>query len=242
LEVKQVLRVLAAASIALVLAGCAEAVKPPPEGPAPVAALDDYSAAEYRDDGRVYVLDPAASQIRVYAYRGGRAARSGHNHVLSVPAFSGYAYLPAQDYSRARFNLQFRLDQLVLDDPQARRQTGGAFAGELDADAIQSTREHMLGERNLGAARYPLVSLRSTAVAGEPPRLVATVEVNLHGVSRELLVPLELHADGDTLEASGAFALRQTDFGAQPYSILGGLIAVQDPLSVQFHLVGRVRP
>ncbi len=97
-------------------------------------------------------------------------------------------FLPQQDYGQARFNLQFRLDQLVLDDPQARKESGGAFAGELDADSIQSTRQHMLGDRNLDAGRYPLVTLRSTAVAGEPPRLVATVEVNLHGVSRELLV------------------------------------------------------
>jgi hypothetical protein len=241
--VKHLLRSLAAALIALVLGGCFETVKPPPEAPASPspAALDDYSAADYAGGGHVYVLDAAASQVRIYAYRGGRAARAGHNHVLSVPAFTGYAFLPAQDYSQARFNLQFRLDQLVLDDPQARKDAGGAFAGELDADSIQGTRQHMLGERNLDAARYPLVTLRSTAVAGEPPRLVATVEVNLHGVSRELLVPLELSVDGDTLEASGAFALRQTDFGAQPYSVLGGLIAVEDPVSIQFHLVGKVR-
>jgi hypothetical protein len=37
------------------------------------------------------------------------------------------------------------------------------------------------------------------------------------------------------------FVLRQTDFDAQPYSLLGGLLSVQDEVVLDFKLVGTCR-
>ena len=119
-------------------------------------------------------------------------------------------------------------------------ETGGAFAGERSLSDIEGTRRNMLGERGLDAARFPLVSLRSLTVSGDWPMLVAELEVALHGVSRRQTVPITVGRVDDRLTASGALVLRQTDFGAEPYSLLGGLLAVQDAVVIRFELVGQL--
>ena len=43
--------------------------------------------------GRVFTLNPALSEVRIYAFRAGKAAKFGHNHVLSAPAFEGFFHL-----------------------------------------------------------------------------------------------------------------------------------------------------
>jgi hypothetical protein len=62
--------------------------------------------------------------------------------------------------------------------------------------------------------------------------------VELHGQRRELWVPLTVRGLPATLTAEGALVLSQSDFGIQPYAVLGGLLAVQDQLMVEFKLHG----
>ena len=238
---------LVACSLLVFLAACAES--PPAGNPAPVgpaASTPADLATTYRplagSGGTVYAIDPAASQVRIYAFRGGKAAMAGHNHVISAPEFDGFAYVPDKGMADARFDLQFPLAKLVIDDPTLRQETGGAFATPVSADAVSGTRDHMLGARGLEADKFPLVSIHSARIAGEIPRLAATVSVTLHGVTRELLVPLTVSVKGGVLEADGAFALRQTDFGMQPYSVLGGLLSVLDEVVIEFRLAGKPAP
>lgn len=217
---------------------------PPDASTAPriETADEDYGELQRRNGGTRYRLDAAASQIRIYAYRGGRAAAAGHNHVLSAPRFDGEVYVPAKGYADARMRLHFRLDELVVDDPQLRADVGGSFAKPLDADAIAGTREHMLGADNFDAAHFPDVRIRSLAVTGEAPMLVLNCAVGLHGQTRELLLPVQVSLDAQHLTASGRFVLRQSDFGVRPYSVLGGLLAVQDAFVVEFTLRGEAVP
>ena len=45
-------------------------------------------AAEYREieaqGAEVFTVDAAASSVRLFVYRGGKAARAGHNHVIDA--------------------------------------------------------------------------------------------------------------------------------------------------------------
>jgi hypothetical protein len=191
-----------------------------------------------KTDGKVFTLDPKASQVRIYAFRAGRAAKVGHNHVLSAPQFVGFAFLPSAATANARFDLEFRLDQLEIDNPDYRAPLGAAFSSTLTAAAIEGTREHMLGADNLEADQFPYVRIHSIQVSGESPKFAAQVEVELHGQKRQMWIPLSVDGLPGHLHVSGSFVLRQTDFGARPYSVLGGLLAVQDEVIIEFSLVG----
>jgi len=204
--------------------------------PAPDTLAALYAGQAAPGD-RVWQLDAARSEVRIHAFRAGRAAALGHNHVLAAPAFTGYALTATSGLAASRFDLAFRLDALTLDDPQHRAALGGAFAAPLSTEAIAATRANMLGDNALQAQQFPWVRVRSLELAGEAPKVAARVAVELHGQTREQWVPLTVTGLPQTLRVQGALVLRQSDFGVRPFSVLGGLLAVQDALVVDFDLV-----
>lgn len=206
--------------VAVLLAGCASA--PPLRAVAAVAAPAAASApgpAPVRSN-------PSGSspELRVLVFRSGSAARvAGHNHVLL-----------AGDLKVSRESggplLRFRLDALVLDPPALRERMGPAFASRIDTDGVAATRINML--KSLEAEAHPEVVVRSLQQVGEGPSRAVEIEVLLHGQTRRQWIAVEVR-DG---RAQGRVVLKQSDFGITPYSVLGGLLAVQDALVVEFQL------
>ena len=202
---------------------------------------DDWRAGYLKlsnTDGKVFALNPKLSSVRIYVFPGGIVPTWGHNHVLLSPNFTGFVYLPGKGTSNARFDLEFRLDQLEIDNPDERSKLGEAFSSTLGPDVINTIREHMLGENNLQAELYPLVHIHCVRIAGEIPKLVAEVQIDLHGQQKTMTMPLSVEYLPNRLTATGAFVFRQSDFGIHPYSILGGIIEVLDEVIVEFSLVG----
>lgn len=196
-----------------------------------------YAQLEH-EGGKLFTLDPKTSAVRIYAFRAGSAARLGHNHVLAAPQFEGYFHLPAAGTASARFDLEFRLDQLEFDNPLYRATLGKAFSSILSPEAIEGTRQHMLGASNMQADLFPCVRIHSLQIAGEAPKFAAKIQVEMHGQTREMWVPLHVEGLPDSLAVSGSFVLRQTDFGVKPYSVMGGMLAVQDEVVIEFQLHG----
>ncbi len=188
--------------------------------------------------GKVYTLNPSTSAVRIYAFRGGLMSKLGHNHVLSAPKFTGFVHLPSGEAANARFDLEFRLDELEIDNPDYRSGLGKAFASVLRPVEIEGTRNHMLGEKNLQAERFPFVRMRSLQITGEAPKLAARVQVEMHGQKREMWIPLGVEGLPERLVATGSFILRQTDFGIQPYTLPAGLLSVKDEVVIEFRLAG----
>src|SRR3546814_13212511 len=81
-------------------------------------------------------------------------------------------------------------DVCSSDLPELRAATGDAFAGERSPSDIAGTQHNMLGPKGLDASRFPDVRVHSTAIAGDWPMLVATIEITRHGVTRAMTVPL----------------------------------------------------
>lgn len=210
---------------------------PPAQGARPTDLTAEYAALAAAG-GRSFTLDPGKSTVRIYVFRGGRAGRVGHNHVLSAPRFAGFFFLPAAGASNGRFDLEFRLDQLAIDDPASRADLGSAFSSVLSAEDMDATRRHMLGADNMQADQFPLVRVRSLRITGESPKFAAEVRIEMHGQAREIRLPLDVRGLPDHLAVAGSFVLRQSDFGVKPYSVLGGLLAVEDEVVIEFKLSG----
>lgn len=230
------LRLLLSALLLPVFASC--------QTPAPQAAAANASMPELRAEyqalakgGPVYAVDPAASKVRIYVFRAGAAAKLGHNHVLSAPKFEGYVTVPTAQAADAKFELRVPLADLLVDDPQVRREAGDSFSGERSVDDIEGTRRNMLGDRGLQTEKFPLVRLRSLSIEGDWPILVAQVEITLHGVTRTQPVMLNVRRDATQLTVEGALTLRQSDFGVTPFSAFAGLMKVQDLVAIAFTLI-----
>lgn len=244
MPLKKILMFLSGAVAAITLLSCT--VTPPASptggvGPAlsdrQVELKSEYSALR-EAGGRVFTLDPGQSTVRIYVFRGGRAATVGHNHVLSAPHFVGFFYLPATGAAKGRFDLAFRLDQLEMDNPKYRSGLGSAFTSVLTPEDIKGAREHMLGENNLQADKFPFVRVHSLQITGESPKFAAEVQLEMHGQQRAMWIPLTVDGLPERLSVAGSFVLRQTDFGVRPYSVFGGFLAVQDEVVIEFRLLG----
>ena len=222
----------AVVAAALLLGGCAGA--PPLSGPAAGAAKPPPPLPER--DATVYRVDRSESQIRIRVYRAGPLADVGHNHVITSSDIHGCIYLHHR-LADSGFRLTIPVTGLNVDPPAARAQEGKGFEGRLDKADRRGTRKHMLGASVLDAAKYPVITLRSIAVAGPPwyPRI--TVRVTLHGHSRDYVVPTAIARNGQRLVATGGLQLQQTRFGIRPYSVLGGGLRVANRIDVAFHLV-----
>ena len=201
---------------------------------APLPELPVAGAAHYR-------IDAARSDVRFLAYRAGPLASFGHNHVIQAKELGGDVYV-AKDLDASGFSLVLKVAGFVVDAPEARAVEGPDFAKQPAAADIEGTRKNMLGPGLLDAGHYPEVRIRSVKFLGPDWGLDATVRIELHGVARDLTVPIAVARDGTTLAVTGAFDLKQSDFGLKPFSILGGGLQVADALRVRFHLVAQQSP
>jgi hypothetical protein len=212
----------AAALAAVVLAGCAA----PPRAPQPALAAPALDEAYYRDASArgkpVYRIEPGDSLVLVRAYRGGRLAQLGHDHVVSSRELRGFI-----DLERGRCDLYVALDSLAVDDP-AQRAAAGFDSTPSESD-IAGTRSNML-DKVLEAERFPFVVVRVGAVT----QGALEAEISLHGVTRPLRIAARIDSSPARIEVAGSFALKQTDFGIEPFSVLGGALTVRDQVELSF--------
>lgn len=185
-------------------------------------------------EGRVYVVDSAASELRIVVGTAGTMARFGHPHVIGGPALSGRVVV-TDDWRHSVVQLNIRVSDLELDRPAWRIAEG--FEADLPADAVEATRNNLLSEAVLDAGRHPVITIRSTSLRGPAFQPDLTVHITLRDQTREQLVPVALEWDDDRLIATGRFTLRQSDYGLTPFSALGGALAVSDALLVRFRVV-----
>lgn len=192
-------------------------------------------------DATHYVVNAGLSDVRFLVYRAGALASFGHNHVIQAKDIRGDVYL-ADDFQTSGFSLTLPVVGFVVDDPKARSVEGPDFAKQPSDAAIDGTRKNMLGPDLLDAAHFPEVSIRSVSLLGPDWGPDATVRIELHGVARDISVPISVERNGDSLSVHGSFELKQSDFGLKPFSALGGGLQVADSLRVRFHLVAQKAP
>ncbi len=220
-------------ALAAALIGCApSAPKPaPPDSPVTPDFQEDYYRAARAQGKQVLQIDSRASLIRIVVHRGGRLARLGHDHVVASRDVQGQV---APEAGRADFH--FRLDQMTVDEEALRQQAG--FTSQPSAEAIAGTRTNML-TKVLDAERYPFVGVQARGAAADGPM---SVSITLHGVTRTMAIPVRMTRGADgAITVSGAVSLNQTDFGLVPFAVMGGAIAVENKMDLEFQIVAQAR-
>jgi YceI-like domain len=183
-----------------------------------------------------YTIRSTGSEVRFLVYRAGPLAAFGHNHVIRAATIRGDVYLN-REFSRSGFAFTLPVKDFRVDEPAQRAMEGPDFAARPSEQAIAGTTHNMLGPALLDEAHYPVVSVRSVRISGSLANPAATVRITLHGVQRDLKVPLTLTESGSQLVASGKFQIKQSDFGIMPFSILGGGLQVADVVKIDFRIV-----
>lgn len=178
---------------------------------------------------RTYVVDRAASHVRIHLDRAGLIKFMGHAHEIDAPVTDGRVEVVDDDPTRSTVALRFDSARLAL------------VPGSEPAGDIPTVEGRMRGPEVLDVTRYPEIafvskSVRSVATEGGRVRLVVSGSLTLHGRSLPVEIPLEVarKADGG-LEARGETNLNLRDLGIEPPSI-AGVVKVANRFRLEFEI------
>lgn len=186
-------------------------------------------------------IDPAASHIWLQLRADGALARLGHTHIILAQQLQGQVWLHPQ-VERSLVELTVPVNALLVDDPGERVRAGGEFAEPLDEEARAGTREHMLGDSQLDATHYPMITLRSRQVRQAGGATTIEFQVQLRDHQSLLTVPVQWQQGAAELRATGSVEFNQSDLGLEPYSAMLGALRVADRIAARFEIVAQRAP
>jgi hypothetical protein len=203
---------------------------PPPEPALPVPGVE--TPAGYTR----YEVVSRESEIRVLVYRDGPLARLGHNHVVSLSRLHGDVVVD-RDLRDPRVDLRFAVADLDVDRPELRATEGADFVAPVDDEARAGTTSNMRGPRVLNQADYPAV--RITGSGWQAMSGIFQAEVTLRGAKWPLAMPITVERAGRRLVVRGELHLRHAQLGLEPFTALGGMLAVKDEFVIRFRITAQ---
>lgn len=198
------------------------------------AALIVASAA----DAATYTVLPQQSELVVRTFKAGIASALAHDHVARATRFSGTVDYDPRSPTAAAVEVTVDAASVVVDEPALRQRHGlDKEVSEKSRAKIQKTME---GSEQLDVERYSEIAFRSTRVAaGTDGGLEVTGDFTLHGVTRQVTLPVTIALDGATLRAQASFRFLQSDFGIEPFSGGLGTVRNQDEVELTVRLEAR---
>ena len=147
---------------------------------------------------------------------------------------AGYVLLALHDFKTSRADLRIALDSLIVDNPDARNQY--ALDTQPSAADIEKTRENMQG-KVLQTDHWPQAHLTIEITGGTEVAPVAQTTLYLHGEKHSFPISFEITGlETAHLVVKGSFTMQQSDYGMQPFSILGGGLQVLDKVDVTYRM------
>lgn len=195
----------------------------------PLAALLLGSAGALAAQGGAagtYFLLPT-SRLDVKTGKSGLFGFAGHEHLIRARAFHGEVeYDPARPEATV-VRITLATDSLEVltppDTAEIRKVTAAMRRDVLHTDS------------------FPEITLESRSLTATEKEYRLVADFTMHGRSREVTIPVTVSFRGDTLVATAAFALKQTDFGIRPFrGGPGGTVRVAD--EVKFTIDARALP
>ena len=187
-------------------------------------------------DAHMFRIAPAKSMLHILVYRAGSMAQLGHNHVMSAGNLSGYIWMHDSLLQRSGFDIRLPVNDLIVDDPDARSAEGPDFPLNVTDEGRAGTKVNMLKPDVLDGEHYPQVRLRSVNISGNSSTPEVTVAITIKDQTRQQTVPVRITVDQQSLRVAGEFTIRQTDFGITHHSAMLGALLVQDLLTIKFDL------
>jgi hypothetical protein len=215
---------------AIILSSCSKSIK---QLETPVLP-DQFAIERYTSTNStsVFKVDSLQSDVMITVRRGGLMAKLGHDHIVSSRQLQGFILMD-QDNQRCHADFYIPVHLMEVDNPQLRAQAQMQTTPS-DKD-IAGTRINML--KSINAKQFPFVQLRSADCSEIFTTSSVAIEIQLHGVTRNQQIDFNWHRDkAGVLTAQSTFSLLQTDFNIAPFSIMNGLIKVEDKLEIGVQL------
>jgi len=189
-----------------------------------VALLLCGPAAQLPGDSIVYTLAPS-SRLEVQTGKAGLLGFAGHEHLIRARGFSGRIVYRPDAPHESRVEIVVPTESLEVLTPP-------------DTEEIRKVTEAMRTEV-LHVAEYRDIRFVSKAITPSAGGFRLQGDLTLAGRTHEVTVDVRVTLAADTLRATGAFSVKQTDFGIKPYrGGPAGTVRVADRVKFQIETVG----
>ena len=182
-------------------------------------------------------VDTDSSWLRVLVYRGGLLRGFGHNHVVSNNDITGTVTI-TQDPLQSAMMLEFRVADLVVDEPELRALEGADFSGRISQKDIAGTRTNMLGDKLLQVEKFPSIQILSEQITGSLPDLEVAAIVVIRGEGFPVVFPVAVELSSDSLVARGELEIMHREIGLSPFKAALGTLRVRETLVLKYEISG----
>jgi polyisoprenoid-binding protein YceI len=122
---------------------------------------------------------------------------------------------------------------VTVDLTQLQSSDAGAIRGSFQRDRFVGP--NVLNTGQFPNATYQVASISIPAApAGGQQTLATHGKLTVHGVTKDVDIPLTGQVSGDKIEVVGSVGVDMTDYGIQPPSV--GFTSVQPKVTIAFHL------
>jgi polyisoprenoid-binding protein YceI len=184
-------------------------------------------------------VDADKSSVVAVVHKSGLFSALAHEHGVVAMAWSAQSCFDEANPAASRVSVTVPTASLRIDTPDARRlaKLPASGPGAKDVAEIQAK---MLGPDVLDAARYPEIRFATTAVRQTArDTLALDGTFSLHGKERPASFNLKMDSSPDGWRHfSGAFTMKQTDYGIKPISI-SGLVNVKDAVDIRIEMYAK---
>ena len=183
-----------------------------------------------------YTIDEKESELVVKTWKEGVAAALAHNHLVQATDFAGEVSFDPAAPEAAKVSVTLKVASLSPDQTALRKKFGET--AEISEGDRKKIAANMLGDDQLDAAKFPTISFVSSGASKDPKgNLVLTGKLTVHGVSREVSVPVTVAVKDHRLTGDGKLRFKTSDYGFKPYSAALGTIRNRDEVELVLHLV-----
>jgi polyisoprenoid-binding protein YceI len=177
-----------------------------------------------------YEIVNRGSTFTVRAFATGLFSSFGHNPTIAIPDFTGDVFLNLDAVENSSMRMVIDSASLAVTNE----------ISEKDRQEISRRMHEEVLETNFFPQIVYECSRVSPSKIGEGHYWIAlSGGLTLHGVTRIQPVSARVSLIGDMLRATGELSVRQTDYGIQPVSAVGGTIRLKDELKLSFDISAR---
>jgi polyisoprenoid-binding protein YceI len=199
---------------------------------AQVAASASASTPNIGPAASRYVIRPDRSRFMANVKSGGLLWFLGHSHHLAIREFKGEAQLTPGNILPASLTIDIRAESI--------EETAANFTQE-QKQIINGTMRKVV----LEVGEYPDITFRSSDIKIERKgenQFEATIagQLALHGVVKPVTIPARISINGDTLEATGHFSVKRSDYGVKTHAIKWGTIRVRNKIRFTFNILAQL--
>lgn len=174
-------------------------------------------------DSIVYRLSPA-SRLEVKTGKAGLFGFAGHEHTIRARGFSGRVVYFPEAPQNSRVEIRIATDSLEVMTPP-------------DTAEIRKVTEAMRTQV-LHVDRFPEILFASRSLVASDGGFRMSAILTMQGQARTVPLDVRVTVTRDTIRATAAFSVNQTDFGITPFrGGPGGTVRVADRVTFQIAAV-----